>query len=428
MSRNPTSRSEQRSSDDALDVDTARARILDAFRPLPPVRTPLLTALGMVLAEDVRAAAPLPPFPNSAMDGFALRSVDVPSASPSTPVLLSVIGEIPAGQAADIRVEPGTTLRIMTGAPVPEGADAVVRFEDTDESSQPESAGERRVEIRYPARRGENIRPAGEDLAAGDLAVSAGTALRPAEIGLLAALGRESVDVHRRPTVAVLATGDEIVDASEPLGPAQIRNSNSPMIAALIERTGGQPVLLGVARDSTRELSAKLAEAATADLIITTGGVSAGDYDFVKTVLQVEGTIDLWQLRIRPGKPLAFGWINNRPLIGLPGNPVAAAVAFEQFARPAIRTMLGHREIGIPTVQAELQDRVENPGGRRAFLRVQVESSPDGRYLARLAGSQGSGVLSSMVRANGLLVVPEDLRVAHPGTILPVQMIDWTID
>jgi molybdopterin molybdotransferase len=412
--------------DEQLDVDTARARILAAFQPLPPVRTPLLDALGMVLTEEIRADAPLPPFSNSAMDGYALRSHDVQPASADKSVVLRIIGEIPAGQEADNRVEPGTALRIMTGAPVPEGADAVVRFEDTDEAGQP--AEERLVAIHHPARRGENIRPAGEDLAAGDLAVSAGTALRPAEIGLLAALGRESVDVHRRPTVAVLATGDEIVDASEPLGPAQIRNSNSPMIAALIERTGGQPVLLGVARDSTRALSAKLADAATCDLIITTGGVSAGDYDFVKTVLQVEGAIDLWQLRIRPGKPLAFGSINNRPLIGLPGNPVAAAVAFEQFARPAIRTMLGHREIGIPTVQAELQDRVENPGGRRAFLRVQIESSQDGRYLARLAGSQGSGVLSSMVRANGLLVVPEDLPIAHPGAILPVQMIDWQID
>jgi molybdopterin molybdotransferase len=262
-------------------------------------------------------------------------------------------------------------------------------------------------------------------VAAGERVLAAGIALRPAEIGVLAALGREQVAVHRRPRVAVLATGDEVVDAGAELGPGQIRNSNSPTIAALVRRCGGDPILLGVARDTTAELRAKLAEARQRDLIVTSGGVSSGDYDVVKHVLQTEGNVEVWQVRIKPGKPLAFGRVGGAPLIGLPGNPVAAVVAFEQFVRPAIRKLLGHRDLGIPTVQARLLDRIDNPGGRRHFVRVRVEAEAPGGYVARVAGSQGAGVLTSLMLANGLLVVPEDLAVAEPGMMLPVQMLDW---
>jgi molybdopterin molybdotransferase len=408
---------------ETLDVDSARERIVAAFAPLPAVSIPLLDALGMVLAEDIVAGEPLPPFSNSAMDGYAVRSSDLFPATSASPVVLRVIGQVPAGLPATVRVEPGSAVRIMTGAPIPPGADAVVRFEETDE---PDSSREL-VAVYRAVRPGDNVRPVGEDMAAGDTVLTAGSALRPAEIGLLAAVGRTEVAVHRRPKVAILATGDEIVDPGDPMFPGQIRNSNSSILAALVKRTGGDPIMLGVARDSIEELKAKLAQATQTDLIITTGGVSAGDYDFVKNVLQSEGAIALWRVRIKPGKPLAFGRIDRLPLLGLPGNPVAAAVAFEQFARPAIKTMLGHPDLSIPSIQATLLDRVENRGGCRNFVRVRVEYEDDGRYVARLAGQQGSGILTSLARCNGLLVIPEELEVAEPGTILSAQMLDWNL-
>ena len=410
-----------------LSVDCARQRIVDSFSALSSVDVPILEGLGHVIAENVYAEADIPPFANSAMDGFALRIADVRKASGTAPVFLSVIGEAAAGSVTSAVVRAGTTIRIMTGAPIPVGADAVIRFEATDEGELPagrNGATAGIVGIKRPAEHNESIRPAGEDVSAGNLVLNTGTVIRPAEIGMLAALGRTQARVHRRPIIAIMATGDEVVDPGLPLGPGQIRNSNSSTIAALVQRTGGLPIVFGVARDTTDELRAKLQSARDVDLIITTGGVSAGDYDFVKKVLQVEGSIDLWQVCIKPGKPLAFGTINGVPLLGLPGNPVAAAVAFEQFARPAIRRMLGHSNLNIPTVQATLLDRIENHGGRRNFVRVHVTHEHTG-YVARLAGPQGSGNLTSLVKGNALLVIPEDRVVAEPGAEFPAQMLDW---
>ncbi len=412
-----------------IGVDDARERILTAFAPLEPVELPLSDALAFVLAQDVRADTNIPPFPNAAMDGFAVRVADTVAAREDQPVRLRVIGEVAAGYLPSRQVVPGTAVRIMTGAPVPVGADAVVRFEETDEAIaglalNPD--GERSVGITRAAKPRENIRPAGEDVHAGETVLRQGTRLRPAEIGLLAALGRTRVRVHRRPRVAILATGDEVVDPGGELGPGQIRNSNSATVAAMVCRHGGEPILLGVARDTPAALRTKLAKARDADLLITTGGVSVGDYDCVKDVLCREGAIELWQVRIKPGKPLAFGWVGGVPVLGLPGNPVAAAVAFEQFGRPAIRKMLGQRDLAIPTICARLLDRVENRGGRRHFVRVHVETTAAG-YVARLAGAQGAGILTSLVAANGLLVVPEDISVAQPGVSLPVQMLDWDL-
>lgn len=413
-----------------LDVDEARARILDAVAPLPSVRVPLDEALGLTLTVDVIAGADLPPFANAAMDGFAVRAADTLGADVGAGILLRVVGEAPAGAPPTAEVGLGQAVRIMTGAPMPRGADAVVRFEDTDEVG-PTSVGQGqpggRIGILKPARVGANIRPAGEDVRRGDTVLLAGTRLRPAEIGLLASLNRLTATVHRRPRVAVLATGDEVVDPGDALGPGQIRNSNGPMLAAMVRRCGGEVVSLGVARDSEADLRAKLHRAAGADLLITAGGVSVGDYDLVKQVLRREGRIDLWQVRIKPGKPLAFGRIGDTPLLGLPGNPVAAAVAFEQFARPALAKMVGRRDVGIPTVPARLTDRVENRGGRRHYARVRVVLGADG-YVARLAGPQGAGILSALAGANGLMVIPEEVAVAEPGASFPVQMLDWEID
>jgi molybdopterin molybdotransferase len=410
-----------------VDVDEARSRILAAFRSLPMVRVPLADAVGHVLAVDIIAGASVPAFPNAAMDGFAVRVTDTAQASADRPVTLRVIAEAAAGYASVTPVTPGTAIRIMTGAPAPPGAEAVVRFEETEEGASGRHCGPGGTIAIYKAvQPGENIRPIGEDVTAGETVLAAGTRVRPAEIGVLATLNRTHATVHRRPRVGILATGDEIVDPGEPLRPGQIRNSNAPMLAALVRRCGGEAVSLGTARDTEVDLRCRLTQAAGLDLLLTTGGVSVGDYDLVKQVLQQEGQIDLWEVRIKPGKPLAFGCLGTTPVLGLPGNPVAAAVAFEQFARPAIRTMLGDRCLEIPTVPARLVGRIENRGGRRHFVRVLVERAPEG-YVACVAGGQGSGVLSTLAKANGLLVIPEDLPVAEAGTMLPAQMLDWDL-
>ena len=412
-----------------LCVDIARERVLAAFTPLPAVQVPIGDGLGLVLAADVVADADIPPFANSAMDGFAVRAEDTLAASDASPARLRVIGQSAAGYPSDVVLLPGTAVRIMTGATIPAGADAVVRFEETDEADHGVIAGARSdgtIGIRRLTKPWANIRPAGEDMLSGQRALIAGTRLRPAEIGLLAALGRATALVHRRPRVAVLATGDELVDPGVAPRPGQISNSNGAAVAAMVRRCGGEPVMLGIARDTPEEVRNKLRAAAGADFLITTGGVSVGDYDIVKDVLRDEGQIDFWQVRMKPGKPLAFGHIQGTPMLGLPGNPVAAAVAFEQFARPAILKSLGRMDLTIPTVLARLADRIENRGGRRHFARVRVDATTEG-YVAHLSGAQGAGVLSSLASANGLLVVPEEMPAGEVGMTLPVQMLDWEV-
>ena len=407
-------------------VDDARDRILATFAPLPAVLLPLEESLGLVLAEAVVAEEDLPPFANAAMDGYALRAADIARATTDRPARLRVTGEAPAGTTPFARVEAGTAVRIMTGAPLPAGADAVVRFEETDDGQSEPGA----VLIQHSAGPGSNVRPAGEDVAAGTPVLSAGTRLRPAEIGMLAALGHESVLVHRRPRVAILSTGDELVAAGGKLGPGQIRDSNGPALAAMVRQAGGEPIRLGIARDAEDDLRAHLAGATAAgvDLIVTAGGVSVGDYDLVKEVLRADGRIDFWRVRIKPGKPLAFGHLGDRPLIGLPGNPVAAIVAFTQFVRPAILTMLGRADVSPPTISARLLSRIDNPGGRRHFVRVQIRQDPaSGDYTARLAGPHGAGHISSLIASNGLLIIPEDRAVAETGERFQVQMPDWEL-
>ncbi len=411
-----------------LSVDAARDMILRAFAPLTAVLMSIDETLGTVLAENIVSACTLPPFDNSAMDGFAVVSSDTDRATPEAPVRLSVIAEAPTGRTCAAEVVAGTTVRIMTGAPMPVGADAVVRFEDVEQSGAGSNGVEHpSIAVPRPVAAGECVRPAGEDVRAGDLVLLAGTVVRPAEIGMLASLGMSSVSVHRRPRVAVLATGDELVAPGGSLGPGQIFNSNTALVAALISRIGGEPVDLGIAKDAEEQLLAKLGAAADVDLIVTTGGVSVGDYDLVKDVMQREGVIDLWQVRIKPGRPLAFGHVGGVPLIGLPGNPVAAAVAFEQFARPAIQMMLGLKELSIPAVRARLLDRIENHGGRRAFVRGRAWIEGDS-YVAASTGRQGSANLGSLVRGNCLIVIPEEWAVAEVGAMVEAQMLDWFVN
>ncbi|MER3438427.1 MAG: molybdopterin molybdenumtransferase MoeA [Chloroflexota bacterium] len=408
-----------------IDVDSARARILASLQPLPTVAVPILDALGLVCADEIAAPYPLPRFANSAMDGFAVRTTDTSGARPDQPVRLRIIGEVFAGSCSSATLEPGTAIRITTGAPIPPGADAVVRFEETGNVSPVEHGDS--VDIFRAPVPGEHIRQPGEDVQEGSFVLRPGDHLDPPAVALLAALGHTKVRVHRRPRVAVVSTGDEVVPPGTPLRPGQIYDTNSFMLAAMVRWAGGEPISAGIAKDSQIDVHARLGSIGDADLILTSGGVSVGEYDLVKQVLSKHDTIAFWQVQIKPGKPLAFGHIGSVPLIGLPGNPVAAAVAFVQFARPAIRKMLGHRHLDLPVVQARIRDRVENRGGCRHFVRVWVEPDGEGRYCARVAGPQGSGVLTSLVRANGLLVIPEEMPVAEPGMVLPVQLFDWDI-
>jgi molybdopterin molybdotransferase len=413
-----------------VDVDQAREIILAAFEPLDAVDVPLPEALGLVIARDVIAAEPIPPFINSAMDGFAVRAGDTRDASLDSPVRLQVIDNLAAGAVTNRVVAQGTAIRIMTGAAIPSGADAVVRFEETDEPAYAAVKGEKRpnhVCLHRPAKQMDNVRPAGEDIAIGTTVIAKSTRLRPAEIGILASLNQELVSVHRRPRVGILSTGNEVVDLGPALQPGQIRNSNSYTLAAMVTKYGGEPVPLGVAKDTVTDLSRRLSADLDLDMIVTSGGVSLGDYDMVKDVLRARGEIAIWQVRMKPGKPLAFGHLGETPLLGLPGNPVAAAVSFEQFGRPAILKMLGRRDLNHPSVEATLTERIDNRGHRRHYVRALVEGDFANGYTVRTAGEQGAGVLSSLARANCLLIIPEDLEVAEHGMRFQVQMIDWDL-
>jgi len=402
-----------------LSVEEALARVLAASQPLPPERVPVLETLGRVLAEDVVADMDIPPLTNTAMDGYAVRAADTARASFEHPVRLRIIQDLAAGYTTDVAVMPGTAIRIMTGAPIPPGADAVVQFEDTEQPGE-------WVSIFKGVTEGKNVRPPGEDVRKGALILPRGTEIRAQEVGMLAALGRKEAWVHRRPRVAILATGDEVIEVDALWQPGKIRNANSYSNAAQVIRYGGFPLLLGIARDDQGELTAKIQEGLEkgADLFLTSGGVSMGDFDMVKKVLAVEGEMGFWRVRMKPGKPLAFGRIHGVPLLGLPGNPVSAMVSFELFARPAILKMLGKTRLKKPIIEATLVNAIQSKDNRRHFLRVMVEDR-EGEYLARLTGHQGSGILLSMVHAQGLAIIPEDVDHLPAGTRVSVMMMDW---
>lgn len=407
-------------------VDDAQAEILRHFRPLAVESVPLAQALGRTLAAPAVADAPIPGFANSAMDGYAVRAADVAAASPADPVTLRILADLAAGYVAEGAVGPGATIRIMTGAPLPAGADAVVPFEETDEQSPDSLAARGLVRIYQPAAPGANVRPAGEDLRAGERALEPGTLIRPAEVGVLATVGLAAVPVYRRPRVAILATGDELVDVGERPGPGQIRNSNGYANLAQVLAAGGEPLQLPVARDTEAEVAARIEEGLAwgADLFLTSGGVSVGDFDVVKKVLTQMGRLEFWRVKMRPGKPLVFGWLRETPFIGLPGNPVSAMVCFELFARPALLALAGRRSVRRPQVLARFDDELEGAHDRRQYVRVSVRPDGDG-FAARLAGGQGSGMLSSMARANGLMIVAENTPRVAAGSLMPVLMLDW---
>ncbi len=389
--------------------------VLGAVETLPPEKVSLLDARGRVLAEDAVASRDLPPRDNSAMDGFAVRHADLAGGGP-----LRITAVVAAGNDGSAPVGPGEAARIMTGAPIPPGADTVVPVEDTRVEGD-------RVTVVTPPQAGAHIRPAGEDVREGQRVIPRGTPVRPAEVGMLASLGRSFVLVHQRPRVAVLATGDEIVDLDAPTAGGKIINANSYGVAAQVAEAGGVPVVLGIGRDDPDGLLEMLGRAAGCDVVITTGGVSMGDRDYVRPVLARSGVdVRFWKVAIKPGKPVVFGTRGRVPVFGLPGNPVSAMVVFEQLVRPVLRKLQGFRSLFRPVVWAELGEEagtVRTRAERTDFVRCRVERRGDGYRVVALK-SQGSGILSTLVEANGLLVVDAGQDRVEPGARVRVQVYD----
>lgn len=413
-----------------LTVDEALALVLARFKPLAAEHVPLLQALNRILAEDVMAKDSLPPFANSSMDGYALRADDVRSASADNPAILRVVADIAAGSPSKVVIERGTAARIMTGAPLPEGADAVVPVEATNEPWRDAARPlPQQVDVYKPVGQGDYIRYPGEDIQSGDRVLPAGHQLRPQEIGVLASLGVAQVSVVRRPRVGVLATGDELIAVEEALQPGKIRNSNGYAQTSQVMSLGAEPIALGIARDDESDVRAKLQNGLEAgvDLFISSAGVSVGAYDVVKAVLEAEGDVGFWRVRMRPGKPLAFGTYQGVPYLGLPGNPVSAMVSFERFARPAILKMAGYQRLERPSVEVVMEDEVRSDG-RETYTRAVVRRGEDGRYVATVAGKQGSHIMTSLVKANALVIIPGGVKVVSGGESLTALMIDWPSD
>ena len=421
------------STSDMISVEEARDRILAFFAELEPVDVPVLDALGQVVAEEIVAPFAIPPADNTAMDGYAVRAADTTGATETQPRELRVVANLAAGYISDTEVGPGQAIRIMTGAPMPPGSDAVVPFEETDEPLRavgevPAKGDE--VRVFKTARVSANIRFKGEDMHAGATIIPAGTVVRPSEVGVMASVGLENARVVRRPTVAILSTGDEITEPGQPLKEGRIYDSNAYSVAALVRRYGGIPRFLGIAKDTVEDLTAKIREGFSSDMIVTSAGVSRGDFDVVKDVLAREGAIDFWTVRMKPGKPLAFGAFaapdgRKVPHLGLPGTPGSSMVSFELFGRPAIEKMMGRPDIERPTLKATTRNAVVNTDARRFFARCIVTRNDDGSYDADLTGPQGSGILTSMVSGNALTVIPEELSRAEPGDEINVMMLDW---
>jgi molybdopterin molybdotransferase len=391
--------------------EVARSMILSSVSPLGVERVELLAALGRVVAEDVAAPWDLPLCDNSAMDGIAVREADCrPGGS------LRVTGYIPAGGAATPAVDPGCAVRIMTGAPIPPGCDAVVPVEETEERDGA-------VLLRERVNRLQHIRFRGEDVRSGDTVVSAGAVIRPPEISMLASFGKATVPVYRRARVAILSTGDELIELGEQPGSGRIINSNALSLAAAVREIGAEPVILGIARDNRESHREKMTEGLKADALITSAGVSAGDRDLVRDCLAELDVRQLfWKVDIKPGGPVAFGMKEGKPVFSLPGNPVSTMVTFEELVRPALLRMMGHRRVIKPYVLATLRTEVRKKAGKVHFLRVRIEVE-NGRYWAISAGDQNTGILGTMLRANGIAVLPKDKTMFSPGEEVAVHLL-----
>ena len=407
-----------------LNVNEARRRLLEAFHPLETSHVSLTEAFGWVLAETVSSDRDMPAFSNSSMDGFALRAEDISPASADTPITLEVVVDIPAGKMSDMKVRSGQSARIMTGAPLPAGADSVVPVEMTDFNNRDAgTAMPRQVKILQSVEVGAYIRPRGQDLQTGQKVLPAGTFLRPQEIGILAMLGFGEVAVYRRPRVGVLSTGDELLPVGAPPEPGKIYESNTHTLSALIEGAGGAVIRLGISPDTADDVQAHLDHAVEkeVDLILTSAGVSVGAFDYVRSVVETYGSLDFWRVNMRPGKPLAFGNYRGTPFIGLPGNPVSAFVGFEVFVRPVMYKMTGIVDWHRVTQRGRIQEAIDSDG-RESYLRA-VVSPQDGVLQARLTGHQGSGNHFSLVQANAFVVVPAGVKSLSAGAEVEIWLL-----
>lgn len=408
-----------------LNVDDVIARILSDMRPLPSDPVPLLEALGRVLTDDVHAGQDVPAFASSAMDGYAVRAADVAGASRERPARLRVVADIPAGVQPDTPLGAGEAARIMTGAPLPDGADTIVRVEDTGDRwvSDGQAALPETVEVFVAAKPGTDVRQPGETVSAGALVLARGAVLRAQDLGLLASLGYAAAPVARRPRVAVLSTGTELVEPGQPLRQGQIYNSNGVMLAALVTEAGGEPIVMPAVRDTVSEVRGCLDDALAQqpDILISSAGVSVGTHDVVRTVIESLGRLELWRVNIRPGKPVAYGDVGGVPFFGLPGNPVSAMVTFEVFVRPALDRLCGMSGEGRPAIMASLGHDLSSDG-RRSYLRVRLNRNA-GDWVAHTIGMQSSAELLALAQADGLMIIPEGVRYAPAGGRYPVRLL-----
>ncbi len=405
--------------DPLLSVEDHRDRILAAIRPLPAFDQPLMEAFGLSAAEDVHAEVALPGFDNSAMDGYAVCHADVAAATEESPVHLPVVGEIGAGQATLLAMSPGTAVKIMTGAPVPAGADSIVPYEWTDR-------GVAQVVISQAPELGQHVRPAGEDVAVGDLIVAEGTVLGPRQLGLLAAVGRPSVRSRPRPRVVIMSTGSELREPGTALGHDSVYDGNSFLLAAAVRQAGGIAYRVGIVPDEPRAfMDALNDQLVRADLVVTSGGVSMGDYDVVKAALAPLGTVWFGGIAMQPGKPQGFGLVgeDETPIITLPGNPVSSYISFEQFVLPAIRRLMGRTPYTRPSADARLTHGLRSPEGRRQFARGTL-SVVDGHLAVTPVGAQSSHLIGDLADSDALIVVPESVTWLDAGETVTVLPLD----
>ena len=416
---------------DMISVEEARQKILEHFVTLDSKSVSILDSLGLVVSESVKSPLNIPPFNNSAMDGYAVISEDTKLASSDHEVNLKILETIKAGSVPSVKVIKGTASRIMTGAPIPEGADSIVPFEDTTELDWNINSDKSFVGIKYPGNVGANFRESGKDLSIGDVVVEKNSILNPSFIGLLASVGLEQVRIIRPPVVSILSTGDELVDPGLSIEPGQIFDSNTYSIYSSVLQLGAIPKIVGIARDNRQSVIDMIKKSLNSDFVISSAGVSKGDYDVVKDVMGEMGNLNFWSVNMRPAKPLAFGKLKTHksfvPIIGLPGNPVSSLVAFEQFCRPAIRKMMGKKINDRKTIRAKLVDSIENYDSRRVYARVIVESK-NGINVATTTGDQGSNILTSMAKANGLAICPENIERVLPGEEVDVILLDDSVD
>lgn len=410
-----------------IGVSEALYKLLSSFSPVASEVVPLGKAAGRILSEDVKSEIDLPLFTNSSMDGFAVRAEDVERADPRHPVKLFVVEDIPAGKKPTCILGKNQGSRIMTGALIPDGADAVIPIEDSDQydpESRTEPGFPEEIEVYRSVEPGDYIRKKGEDISAHNTVLVSNSRLRPQDVGLLAMLGKANLSVYRRPKIVILSTGDELLPVETPLELGKIHDSNAYTLSALITRDYGEPVYLGIVPDREQAVREFLVEAVKmdADLILSSAGVSVGAFDFVRTVVQSDGVLDFWRVNMRPGKPLAFGNFQGVPFIGLPGNPVSAFVGYEVFVRPAIRKLAGMNESPRKRIKTKILENIKSDG-RESYLRAVVKFHND-EWIARLTGHQGSGNLLSLVQANALLIIPSGVKSLPSGTEVEAWLFD----